>query len=51
VRTRFRRQYNPGKPEEKCTRPELLKFAEGVIKDQTAEIQQMEDWKKTWFRK
>lgn len=36
---------------EKSTRPELLKFADKVIKDQTAEIQQMEDWKKTWFRK
>jgi uncharacterized protein (DUF305 family) len=36
---------------EKNTRPELLKFAENVIKDQTAEIQRMEDWKKTWFKK
>jgi uncharacterized protein (DUF305 family) len=40
-----------GLVKEKSTRPELLKFAEGVIKDQTAEIQQMEAWKKTWFRK
>jgi uncharacterized protein (DUF305 family) len=36
---------------EKSARPELLKFADMVIKDQTTEIQQMEDWKKTWFKK
>jgi uncharacterized protein (DUF305 family) len=36
---------------EKSTRPELLKFAGNVIKDQTAEIQQMEDWQTAWFKK
>ena len=36
---------------EKSTRPELLKFAANVMKDQTAEIQQMKDWQKSWFGK
>ena len=36
---------------EKSTRPELLKFSENVIKDQTAEIQQMQDWQTAWFKK
>jgi uncharacterized protein (DUF305 family) len=40
-----------GLVKEKSTRPELLAFAERVIKDQTAEIQQMKDWEKMWFRK
>lgn len=35
---------------EKSTRPELLKFGEKVIKDQTAEIQQMKGWQAAWFR-
>jgi len=35
---------------EKSTRPELLKFAGKVIKDQTAEIRQMKDWKNLWFK-
>ncbi len=36
---------------ERSNRPELLKFAEKVIKDQTAEIEQMKGWQTAWFKK
>ena len=36
---------------ERSSRPELLTFAVKVIKDQTAEIQQMKDWQTAWFKK
>lgn len=36
---------------ERSNRPELLTFAEKVIKDQTAEIQQMKGWQTAWFKK
>ena len=40
-----------GLVKERSNRPELLKFAEKVIKDQTAEIQQMKGWQTAWFKK
>ena len=36
---------------ERSNRPELLKFAEKVIKDQTGEIEQMKGWQTAWFKK
>ena len=36
---------------ERSNRPELLKFAEKVINDQTAEIEQMKRWQTAWFEK
>ncbi|MEQ2005555.1 MAG: DUF305 domain-containing protein [Limisphaerales bacterium] len=40
-----------GLVKERSTRPELLQFAEKVIKDQTAEIEQMKGWQTAWFKK
>ena len=36
---------------ERSKRPELLTFAEKVVKDQTAEIEQMKGWQTDWFKK
>lgn len=36
---------------DRSNRPELLKFAEKVIKDQTVEIEQMKGWQTAWFKK
>ncbi len=35
----------------KSTRPELLRFTEKMVKDQTEEIQLMKAWEKAWFKK
>lgn len=35
---------------QKKARPELIKFSEKIIKDQTAEIKQMETWKMSWAK-
>lgn len=40
-----------GLVKDKSVRPDLLKFAEKVIRDQTVEIQQMIVWKSEWFGK
>ncbi len=34
---------------EKTERPELLEMAENVIRTQSAEIEQMADWRATWY--
>jgi uncharacterized protein (DUF305 family) len=35
---------------QKNARPELAQFSEKIIKDQTAEIKQMESWKMSWAK-
>ncbi len=34
---------------EKTQRPELVKLGQDIIKAQTTEIEQMQNWQKTWF--
>lgn len=34
---------------QKTQRPELLKLSQDIIKSQSAEIEQMKSWQKTWF--
>jgi len=34
---------------QKTQRPELLKLSQDIIKSQSAEIQEMQTWQKTWF--
>ena len=35
----------------KSTHPEIKKLAQDIISSQQAEIKQMEEWKKTWYKK
>ncbi len=35
----------------KSKRPELVKFAKGIIKEQKKEISQMQQWRKQWYPK
>jgi uncharacterized protein (DUF305 family) len=34
---------------QKSQRPEIKKLSQGIIKSQNAEINQMKQWRKTWY--